>query len=84
MSGTVLNYFLCTNWIFKIKVVEKRSIEFMYYINITGVGLVINTGIIWSLTDFFGFYFMLSKIIAIFITYWWNFGARKYFLHTIK
>lgn len=84
MSGTVLNYFLCTVWIFKIRVVEKRPFEFMYYMIITSVGLGINTCIIWSLTEFFGFYFMLSKIIAVFFTYWWNFGARKYFLHTNK
>jgi putative flippase GtrA len=38
MSGTVLNYYLCTLWIFKIRVVQKHLHEFFYYIIITGIG----------------------------------------------
>ena len=84
MSGTVLNYYLCTFWIFKVRVIEKRHHEFMYYFIITGVGLGINTFMIWGFTEFWGLYFMFSKLLATFATYWWNFSARKYFLHTIK
>jgi putative flippase GtrA len=84
MSGTVLNYYLCTFWIFKIRVVGNRNHEFLYYAGITAIGLGINTLLIWIFTEFIGLYFMLSKLLATFITYWWNFGARKYFLHTIK
>ncbi len=84
MSGTVVNYFLCVKWIFKVRIINKKYQEFIYYFIITGVGLGINTFLIWGLTSFFGLYFMFSKLIAIFFTYWWNFGARKYFLHTIR
>jgi len=84
MSGTVLNYYLCIFWIFKIRVVLNWHHEFFYYAIITAVGLGINTLLIWSFTEFIGLYFMLSKLLATFVTYWWNFGARKYFLHTIK
>lgn len=82
IAGTILNYFLCTNWIFDIRVVKKQYQEFIYYLLITGVGLVINTLIIWVFTEYAGLYFMLSKIIAVFITFWWNFCARKFFLHS--
>ena len=84
MLGTVLNYYLCTIWIFKIRVIKKRQHELLYYFIITGVGLGVNTLLIWGFTYFFAFYFMLSKLLATFVTYWWNFGARKYFLHTTK
>ena len=84
MSGTILNYFLCTFWIFKIRRVKKQHYEFFYYIIITSVGLLFNTLIIWGFTEFWGIFFMFSKIFATFITFWWNFGARKYFLHSIK
>jgi putative flippase GtrA len=84
ISGSVLNYYLCIFWIFKIRVVENRYREFFYYGIITGIGLCINLLLIWSFTEFIGFYFMFSKLLATFVTYWWNFGARKYFLHTIK
>ena len=65
MSGAVINYFLCTFWIFKVRVIEKRYHEFIYYLIITGVGLGINTLIIWGVTEFMGLYFMLSKLFAI-------------------
>lgn len=82
MSGTVLNYYLCTIWIFKVRTVVNRNLEIMYYVVITGVGLGINSLIIWLLTSSFGYDVMVSKLAATFVTYWWNFGARKYFLHT--
>jgi putative flippase GtrA len=82
MSGTILNYYLCTFWIFKVRTVSNRNLEMVYYLIITGVGLGINSLLIWVFTSFLGYYFMLSKLLATFVTYWWNFGARKYFLHT--
>jgi putative flippase GtrA len=84
MSGTVLNYYLCTWWIFKIRVIENHQHEFFYYMLITMIGLGINTLIIWSFTALLGLFYLISKLFAAFVTYWWNFGARKYFLHTIK
>jgi putative flippase GtrA len=82
--GTLLNYYLCTLWIFKIRAVENKNLEFFYYIIITSVGLCLTTLIRWLFTDKFKLNFMLSKLIATFVTVWWNFSARKYFLHTIK
>ncbi|MDB4904397.1 MAG: GtrA family protein [Mucilaginibacter sp.] len=83
-AGTILNYYLCTLWIFKVRVLENKKVEFFYYLIITAVGLGITTLIIWLFTEYFKLNFMLSKLIATFITVWWNFSARKYFLHTIK
>ena len=82
MSATVINYFLCTYWIFKIRTVDNRNLELFYYTIITAVGLGINSLLIWFLTANLGYYFMFSKLLATFVTIWWNFGARKYFLHT--
>ncbi len=82
MSATVFNYYLCTFWIFKVRTVENRNLEALYYALITAVGLGINSLLIWALTQYAGYYFMISKLLAIFVTYWWNFGARKYFLHS--
>lgn len=81
MSGTLLNYYLCTFWIFKVRTVADWRLEMLCYLLITAVGLGINSVVIWVLTTSVGLYFMLSKLAATFVTYWWNFGARKYFLH---
>lgn len=84
ITGTVLNYFLCTIWIFKIRVVKKRRHEFLYYILISGIGLLINTLTIWGFTELLSIYYLFSKLLATLITFWWNFGARKYLLHFNK
>jgi putative flippase GtrA len=84
MSGTVVNYYLCTLWVFRIRVIESHRVEFFYYGVITAGGLCINTALIWSFTEYSALNYMLSKVIAAFATYWWNFGARKYFLHTTR
>jgi putative flippase GtrA len=84
MSGAVLNYILCVIWIFEIRIIEKKHHEFIYYLIITGIGLGLNTLIIWGFTELLCLYFMFSKLLASSVTYWWNFGARKYFLHTVK
>lgn len=80
-AGTLLNYWLCTFWIFKVRRVSNRNLELVYYLIITGVGLGINSALIWVLTSSFGLHFMLSKLAATAVTFWWNFGARKWFLH---
>lgn len=83
MLFTVLNYFLCIFWIFKIRSVKNHYHEFIYYLIITGVALGINTLLIWGFTEVLGFYFMFSKVFAVAATYCWNFWSRKYFLHTV-
>lgn len=80
-AGTVLNYYLCTYWIFKVRRVTDRRLEMGFYLVITAVGLAINSALIWMLTSQFGYHFMLSKLAATAATFWWNFGARKWFLH---
>jgi len=82
--SAIINYYLCVNWIFSIRVFKKYYQEFSYYIIISLIGLAINTLLIWSFTEFLGFYFIISKIFAAGGTFVWNFGARKYFLHTIR
>ncbi|MDP4271676.1 MAG: GtrA family protein, partial [Bacteroidota bacterium] len=72
------------NWVFNIRVVEKRHREFIYYFFLSVIGLGLSTLLIWMFTEIVGLYYMLSKLIATFITYWVNFGTRKYFLHTRK
>lgn len=82
--SAVVNYALCVTWVFDVRVVEKRHRELIYYFLLSIIGLAISTALIWLFTAVTGLYYMLSKLIATFITYWINFGARKYLLHTKK
>jgi len=82
--SAVVNYALCVSWVFDVRVVEKRHREFVFYLILSVIGLGLSTSLIWMFTELVGLYYMLSKLIATFITYWVNFGTRKYFLHTRK
>jgi putative flippase GtrA len=82
LMGATLNYFLCTTWIFDIRLIQNRHHEFMYYILITTAVLIVNTGLIWMFTEFLDFYFMMSKVFALAFTFCLNFSLRKYLLHS--
>lgn len=81
LCGVVLNYILCTYWIFRVRVVNQIAVEFLLYVLISLVGLGINTFVIWAGTEYLGLYFMVSKLLSAAITYFWNFFARKFMLH---
>lgn len=82
--GVVVNWVLCTYWIFEFHKVQRQSMEFMYYVLISAVGLGLNALLMWLFTDGCGLWFMASKLIAAGITLFYNFFARKLLLHTKK
>ena len=79
--GVVLNYVLCSYWIFSYHRVKHHPTEFMYYVLISLVGLGLNVLLMWVFTDHFGLWFMFSKLLAAGITLFYNFFARKLLLH---
>jgi putative flippase GtrA len=81
LCGVMLNYFACTYWIFHVRIIQKKRYEFLLYVLISLVGLLINTGTIWLLTTYASIYFMYSKLLSTIVTYFWNFLSRKYLLH---
>ncbi len=80
--GVILNWILCTYWIFDFHKVQRQATEFMYYVIISLVGLALNAFLMWLFTDAFGIWFMASKLIAAGITLFYNFFARKILLHS--
>ncbi len=80
--AVLLNYYLCTLWIFKVRKVSNVYKEILFYILISVVGLFLNSGLIWFLTETFSMQFLLSKVFVTPIVLIWNFLGRKYFLHT--
>jgi putative flippase GtrA len=75
----VANYFLSVAWVFS-RSAYKRSVEVSAFIAIGLVGLALNEFIIWLCTSKFGIYYLVSKLIAVAIVFFWSFAARRYFL----
>jgi putative flippase GtrA len=76
MAGVVINYTLCTLWIFPGTRFNTAK-GFTLFLVIGIVGLALNEIIIYSLVDFVGVWYMLAKVVSTVIVLFWNFFARK-------
>lgn len=85
-AGIIVNYVLCRIWVFSIHSVGSKRLEFLAYLVISLVGLGINGGVIWLLTDALSSHchYMVSKCAATAVTLAWNFLARKLLLHRTR
>ena len=43
LCGVTLNYFICTYWVFDVHVIKKKRYEFLLYLFISLIGMVVNT-----------------------------------------
>lgn len=80
IAGLLVNYIISILWVFRGFGSVNRFQEFLFFALIGVIGLGINAGLLWVITDCFGVYYMLSKLITAVIVYLWNFFARKYLL----
>jgi putative flippase GtrA len=80
MAGLLVNYGLSKFWVFHGSKLHNQTHEFLFFSFIGLVGLGLNDLILWTLTSGLGLFYVLSNIIATFIVYFWNFGARKKYL----
>lgn len=80
--GVVLNWFLCTYWVFDYHKVKQQSKEFLCYVLISLFGLILNALLMWFFTDYFNLWFMISKAYSVSITLFYNFFTRKLLLHS--
>ncbi|MBQ9853839.1 MAG: GtrA family protein [Bacilli bacterium] len=77
-AGLIVNYILSKCFVFKTNSLNV-IFEFIIYLIIGVLGLIIDTVILWFLTSKFKIYYMISKIISTIITFIWNFLSRKIF-----
>lgn len=80
--GVVLNWLLCTYWVFQYHRFQQQSKEFACYVFISFGGLMLNTVLMWLYTELLSFWFMFSKLFSAVLTLFYNFYTRKLLLHT--
>lgn len=78
--GLITNYLLSITWVFNQHKLNNRWVEFLLFAFIGVVGLGLNDAIMFLCTERCGIHYMLSKIIATAIVFFWNFLARKLIL----
>jgi len=79
LISLILNYYLSTLWVFSHSH-RKRVVEITAFLVINLIGLLLNMLIIWFFTSIAGIYYLLSKLIAVVIVFFWSFLARRYFI----
>jgi len=77
MFGLVIVYVLSIRWVFETRTLQSARKEFAVFLAIGIVGLLINEGVLWLLTGFFGMFYLVSKLVSVFVVFGWDFLTRK-------
>lgn len=84
-AGLLTNFLLSKKLVFHGETARVNSfVEFLAYGAIGAVGLLLTLLIMFVLTEWAKFYFMVSKIIATVLVLMWNFFARKVLIYKKK
>ena len=78
--GLTTNYILSVSWVFDKRKVSNRWAEFLLFAAIGVVGLGLNSLFMYLCTDKWGVHYMISKVIATAIVFFWNFFVRRFTL----
>lgn len=75
--GLIVVYILSNKYVFGESKIKSRYIELGLFTFIGLIGLGILNLLMWILTDYLGLLYLVSKIVATFFVYAWNFFARR-------
>ena len=78
--SVIFNYFASMRFVFKRKDDMSRRREFIIFVVLSVIGLVINDVFMWLMVDFLFIDYRISKIVVTIIVAAWNFVTRKIFL----
>lgn len=79
-ASVVFNYVASMRYVFTHKEGMSRRREFVIFVVLSVIGLLINNGCMWAGVELLGVHYLLTKIVATAIVMIWNFVTRKIFL----
>lgn len=80
LIATLVNYLLSLKWVFINSSRFKRGTEMGLVFMVSAVGLLINQVTLVFLIEVIMLHYMLSKVIATGLVFFWNFYLRKYYI----
>lgn len=75
--SVVVNYLLSMKFVYEARARENRTGEFITFVLLSLVGLLINQLVMWVAVEFLGIWYQLAKIGATAIVMVYNFVSRK-------
>lgn len=80
-AGIVVNYIITSIWVFDKSKIDDKKVEFTIFTVIALAGLGLNTFFMWIFTYIVKLHYLISKVIATFVVYGFNFTARKILIY---
>ena len=78
--SVIFNYILSVKWVFNVNNDNSKKKNFIVFIVLSIIGLLINELIMYIMVDKFQIYYMLSKIVSTIVVMIFNFITRKIIL----
>lgn len=78
--SVIFNYLASMRYVFQHREGMSRKKEFVIFVILSIVGLIINNVLMWLGVSIFDFYYLVVKIFATAVVTVWNFVTRKIFL----
>ena len=78
--SVIFNYVASMRYVFSHKQDMSRRREFIIFVVLSVIGLLINNLCMWAGVEIFGVHYLIVKIVATAIVMVWNFVTRKIFL----
>lgn len=79
-ASVVFNYIASMRYVFTHKEDLSKRKEFIIFVVLSVIGLIINNVCMWAGVELFGIHYLITKIGATAIVMVWNFVTRKIFL----
>jgi dolichyl-phosphate beta-glucosyltransferase len=73
-TGAINNYVLNSIWSFRQRL---SWVKLGQFLAVALIGLGLNNGIVYLLTEFGDWHYNLSKLVALAIVFFWNYGANR-------
>jgi putative flippase GtrA len=78
--GLVVNYLCCLVWVFDFRSMSNRLHEFVVFGSVGIAGLLLNNLLLYGLTEYGGFHYLISKLCAAAAILVFNFSVRRWLL----
>ena len=78
--SVIFNYIASMRYVFRHREGMSKRREFIIFVTLSVLGLLINDLIMWVGTGLWGISYLITKIVATVIVMVWNFVTRKKFL----
>lgn len=78
--SVVANYILSMKYVFQRKKNANRVKEFIVFVILSAIGLLLNQLLMWGAVDGMGIYYVAAKVLATAVVMVYNFVSRKLIL----